>query len=116
MKDYRITEEVKVIKHKELLSATCDVCGKTYDTETDIFEIQEFQTIRVSGGFGSVFGDGDVYELDICQSCLKERLGKYFRFIDSFYWLNIFVETHNAPENVRNLVKKYENKAYVIYG
>jgi hypothetical protein len=57
----------------------CDVCHKTFNPEVDIFETQEFLYINVHGGYGSVFGDGNKIQCDICQNCLKELLGKYLR-------------------------------------
>lgn len=76
----KVTEEVvqKEVTH----SVTCDVCGKTYSLDDDVFEVQEFTHIRLSGGYGSVFGDGDMVELDLCQHCLKKKLGEYVRIIE----------------------------------
>jgi len=56
----------------------CDVCKKVFDGEKGVMEIQEFQCIRIHGGYDSIFGDGRKVNLDICQHCLKELLGKYF--------------------------------------
>ena len=58
-------------------SIVCDVCKKEY-SYTNFMEIQEFKEIFVFGGFDSVFGDGSKKRLDICQHCLKEKLGEYF--------------------------------------
>ena len=68
-------------------SITCDVCKKTYlrEYEPDIMEWQEMTLIKFTGGYGSVFGDGDTFELDICQHCLKAKLGQYFRTVDSIW-------------------------------
>lgn len=63
---------------EELKSVTCDVCKKEYDRE-DYMEVQEFSHIKLHCGYGSIFGDGDVVRLDICQHCLKEKLGTYLR-------------------------------------
>jgi antitoxin CcdA len=73
-------KELGVIpEHRVSIDAyTCDVCGRRATT-TDTFEYQEFTTIGVHGGYGSVFGDGVELECDICQRCLKEKLGEYFR-------------------------------------
>jgi hypothetical protein len=57
----------------------CDVCGKEFNFEDDIFETQEMVHINFTGGYGSIFGDGDTMRLDICQHCLKEKLGNYLR-------------------------------------
>ena len=67
------------------VTLTCDICKKTYqydDTTEAQFEIQEFLHIRFTGGYGSVFGDGDRVECDICQRCVKEKLGAYMRVKD----------------------------------
>lgn len=56
----------------------CDVCKKEYSfTGNEQMEAQEFQHIYVNGGYGSVFGDGSQLQVDICQHCFKEIMGKY---------------------------------------
>ena len=71
------TEEVQ-----ELSELVCDVCKKTFSNDNYI-EWDEFTHISFQGGFGSVFGDSNLVTLDICQHCLKEKLGQYIN-IDSF--------------------------------
>ena len=71
-------QEVKIPE-----SITCDVCKKTYSyTDQDDFETQEFTCIHFRGGYGSIFGDDVSFETDICQHCLKEKLGEYIREIE----------------------------------
>jgi hypothetical protein len=76
---YREEERIEKVKIAE--SITCDDCGKTYGLGTDnndIFETQEFHHIHFTGGYGSVFGDGDMIECDLCQHCLMKMIkGKY---------------------------------------
>jgi len=74
-----ITYEKRTVEENIPISMTCDVCKKEYNNKTDAMEIQEFKCIQVNGGYGSVFGDGSVFELDICQHCLKKMLGEYMR-------------------------------------
>jgi len=76
------TEHEKKIKQTEVVGYKCDCCGKVFMHEMDLYECQEFFHIRHTGGFGSVFGDGDTVELDICQSCFKHKLGDYCRYSD----------------------------------
>jgi hypothetical protein len=74
----------KFMTEKEIcISITCDVCKKEYDNYKDKFnyEIYEFIHISKDCGYGSVFGDDEEIEIDICQNCLKEILGKYIRMI-----------------------------------
>jgi len=68
---------VETVEVKTPKSITCDVCEKKYIYDEDDMEIQEFQIIRSTGGYGSVFGDGAEVKLDICQHCLDEKLGIY---------------------------------------
>jgi hypothetical protein len=68
----KITEQITT---KRIVSITCDICGKTYDTD---METQEFHFVQLTGGFGSVFGDETTIECDVCQYCLYEMIkGKY---------------------------------------
>jgi antitoxin CcdA len=74
-----IRKKVKIIQ-EHIEKVICDICKKEFDRSTNEgkIEIQEFQYLRIRGGFGSVFGDGCVLDLDMCQHCTKELLGKYF--------------------------------------
>jgi hypothetical protein len=42
-------------------------------------EYQEKFSIATRGGWGSVFGDGNLIEGDFCQSCIQKTLGKWIR-------------------------------------
>jgi len=75
MKTYKPTPATA--SDAEIGSITCDVCGKTYRTDKDFMEIQEFVCLDFYGGYGSVFGDMSHCTLDICQHCLKKKLGKW---------------------------------------
>jgi len=44
----------------------CDKCEKEV---TDRFEKQEMVCINFTGGYGSVFGDGLRFKLQLCQDC-----------------------------------------------
>lgn len=71
----KITKNVlKIIP--ETVAIKCDACGKEY---SDVLEMQEFLDISSIGSYGSIFGDGHSVEVDICQHCLKNLLGKYLR-------------------------------------
>lgn len=54
----------------------CDVCKKTY-SEAHYVERQEALHWTNHCGYGSVFGDGSVISLSICQSCLHDKFGEY---------------------------------------
>ena len=80
-------KEVKeeTITFSKIISLTCDKCKKVIPKD-DIIEWQEAYTIEFRGGFGSVFGDGNEVECDLCQSCLKELIGPYAKVSDE--WIN----------------------------
>jgi hypothetical protein len=77
----RITHAEKVeVERVKLDGIECDYCKMRY-SDND-YEIQEFVCIRFTGGYGSVFGDGDVVELDLCQHCFQKLLGSYCRITE----------------------------------
>ena len=83
MKEYKTVDA----SYKEIESKTCDKCGKKAvrgdgNSLQHMIEWQEFISIGFTGGYGSVFGDGDSYECDLCQSCVKELIGKYIRTVE----------------------------------
>lgn len=74
---------------EEVESIICDICKKEYlkKDELDVggsgrLEIQEFTFIRFTGGWDSVFGHSVSIGCDICQYCLKEKLGSYIREVN----------------------------------
>ena len=73
------TKSIKKTEH--IISAiTCDCCKKKY---TDEMELQEFLHWKDTGGYGNMaFGDRITIEVDLCQYCIKELLGKYVRTYD----------------------------------
>ena len=62
-------ETIKVqVEQERVRSITCDCCKKKYK-ESDYlhtfatYEFQEFVSIRLHCGYGSVFGDGDLHDI-----------------------------------------------------
>jgi len=72
-----IKYSTQTVEQKVPESITCDVCKKVYDCKKDWEEVQEIYSMLFKGGYGSVFGDGNVLKLDICQHCMKKILGEY---------------------------------------
>ena len=80
-------ESKTVSKEERVITAiTCDKCGKRTEYNPDqssvfasVFEFQEYKNIYVIGGYGSIFGDGTMWEADFCQHCLKELIGQYMK-------------------------------------
>lgn len=66
----------KVVREpvNKIVSMTCSRCKKEI-TPDNFPEWDEIISIPISGGYGSVFGDGASGRVDLCQHCAKELLG-----------------------------------------
>ena len=69
--------EKEIIERTRCVSILCDCCKKEFDNDMDL---QEFLCHYNTGGYGSVFGDGAVMSLEICQDCVKKLLGEFIQF------------------------------------
>lgn len=73
IKDVRPQSYVKQLR--------CDRCSRmAEDGETEFYE---FTSIEYKAGYGSILGDGNMIEIDLCQHCLKETLGPWLRVTES---------------------------------
>lgn len=59
----------------EVTAYICDICHKRI-TQDAFWEFQEMLHIQHDCGYGSVFGDGNIIKLDVCQHCFKKWLDK----------------------------------------
>ena len=73
-----INTSIIKVPRAEVISINCDKCGKEI-TPDEMMEYQEVYSIRFTGGYSSVFGDGSRVAADFCQQCLKEIIGPYCR-------------------------------------
>jgi len=55
----------------------CDRCGRL--AELGEVEFHEAISIESKAGYGSIFGDGNDVQVDLCQHCLKTTLGPWLR-------------------------------------
>lgn len=63
------------------VSIVCDCCAREDDAQG--IEAGEYLQINFIGGYGSVFGDGTKVTADLCQDCLKSRLGDILKIKES---------------------------------
>ena len=73
-----LTFTTRTIEEQVPLECVCDRCGKKI-TPDDIGEWEGKYPIRFTGGYGSVFGDEEQIECDLCQACLHELIGPFCR-------------------------------------
>jgi hypothetical protein len=72
-------KKFKKITTNSASAIICDCCGRESVLGIDDFEVQEFVSIDFVGGYQSIFGDGNHVALDICQYCLKDKLGAWLK-------------------------------------
>ena len=58
----------------------CDRCGRL--AELGDTEFPETACLDLKAGYGSIFGDGNEVQIDLCQYCLKLTLGRWLRIVD----------------------------------
>jgi hypothetical protein len=88
----------------EKLVCTCDRCGRVMEEGLADFEWQERFIISFRGGFGSVFGDGNLVEGDFCQECIHAVLGKYLRVIID----DPFEAKHQQSNDAEKILQPYQ--------
>lgn len=67
-----VVESIPVLR-----ALTCDRClGTAEHPGTEFFE---FTSIGYTAGYGSIFGDGNRVEIDLCQACLQATIGPWLR-------------------------------------
>lgn len=69
----QITSRVSTFEEK-VTAIQCDKCQKKFD---DVLDMQEFVSISATAGYGSAWGDGKQYSVDLCSGCSLEVLGPY---------------------------------------
>lgn len=63
-----------------LVSVVCDICGKEdfYNSENLEVDAYNYVHIKKSFGYGSLIGDDDLVEIDLCEKCFLDKFGKDF--------------------------------------
>ena len=64
---------------REIASCICDRCQRRMSPEGDSAEWHERLSISFRGGYGSIFGDGHLVSVDLCQRCVRETLGEWLK-------------------------------------
>lgn len=77
-----MTIESKAIRRtvQEIVAITCDRCRRRVEVDRDdACELGEWWRMERLGGYASVFGDGAIIQVDLCQQCVKSTLGDWLR-------------------------------------
>lgn len=67
----------------------CDRCAKCVTKDCAGTDWYEMQSIAFTGGFDSIFGDGNKVSIDLCPQCLKDTLGPWLHIAPQESWLKI---------------------------
>ena len=69
-----IMKTFKTVTTQELTTIVCDGCGLQASANSD-FEFQEFISISKVCGYGSIHGDNNKINVDLCQQCFADNCG-----------------------------------------
>ena len=69
-----ITYKTEMVEHRVFDKFICNRCKQKV---VGGMELQETHSIRFTGGYSSVFGDGSNVSCDLCQQCLKNLIGDF---------------------------------------
>lgn len=67
----------KRVQREVLVGLVCDRCKREVPRDAPAFG--EALRHHAVAGFGSVFGDGNMVECDLCEHCFKELIGPFCR-------------------------------------
>lgn len=75
-----ITKKIQT-ETEVVIGFECSRCKKVFDAD-DIVEMQECVHIHICGGYGSLFGDGNEWEITFCQRCADQTIGAYLEPVE----------------------------------
>lgn len=73
-------KQLKNITIKAISTLICDSCGK--QATIDDFSFHEFISINHHCGYGSIHGDGNQLNVDLCQQCFADMCGDTLTITD----------------------------------
>lgn len=74
------------VERREVVDLVCDRCGRDGEDDPNGFERQEFLSHHDRAGYGSIFGDLNQVDIDLCQHCVKEVLGEWLKVTECDYY------------------------------
>jgi hypothetical protein len=72
-----LTYKLVPTTHAELTGFNCNKCGKSFTLPEDQFEVDEMFFYEDTGGYDSIWGDGNEVEIVLCQTCAYGLLKDY---------------------------------------
>jgi hypothetical protein len=65
------------VQTKAVSAITCDRCKTRFVRDEPGWH--EIQSIEFIAGYDSIFGDGNIASIDLCQDCLQQSLGQWLQ-------------------------------------
>lgn len=93
----------KTVKRQEIIKLICDGCGLEASVDEG-YEFGEFISVKRTCGYGSIHGDGNQIDIDLCQQCFTDMCGNT---------LKVTQERNNIARNKSNQLE-YNNIFDVI--
>ena len=97
----------KTVTMQKVTTLVCDGCGLDTNADGD-YDFQEFISINHDCGYGSIHGDGNQIDIDLCQQCFADMCGDTLRVMDKS---NSIAEDNESSETNQ---LKYSNIFDVI--
>jgi len=76
----KIMKTFKTVTTQKITALVCDGCG--LEANADDYEFHEFISVNHHCGYGSIHGDGNKVEVDLCQQCFADMCGDTLRVTD----------------------------------
>jgi hypothetical protein len=71
----------KTVTTQKVTTLVCDGCGLEANADGD-YEFHEFISINHDCGYGSIHGNGNQIDIDLCQQCFADMCGDVLTVID----------------------------------
>lgn len=96
---------------QKVTTLVCDGCGLEANADGD-YEFQEFISINHDCGYGSIHGDGNQIDIDLCQKCFADMCGNVLRVTDPLDKQQTdFIEDTLEDSNIFQAITQSKQKA-----
>jgi hypothetical protein len=85
----------KTVTIQKITALVCDGCG--LEAKPDDYGFHEFISVNQRCGYGSIHGDGNKIETDLCQQCFADMCGDSLKVINECH--NIATDHENNETN-----------------
>jgi hypothetical protein len=111
----------KTVTMQKVTTLVCDGCGLEVNADGG-YEFQEFISINHDCGYGSIHGDGNQIDIDLCQQCFADMCGDVLTVIapldnqstdsleDTLEYNNIFQAITQSKQKANELKQQSDTR------